>query len=111
MKRDYSLQSGPYDVALIKLTECSRLITGSDPSEELRELAGACRVSLLEVAMGQGQAEKALDNLRQAAAQGHWAMLKNLHLMTFWIPVLEKELQAMEPHEDFRYSARIRFNP
>ena len=52
--------------------------------------------------MGQGQAEKALDNLRQAARDGHWLMLKNLHLMTFWIPVLEKELQAVEPHENFR---------
>ena len=78
--------------------------SGSDPSEELRELSTACRVSLLEVAMGQGQAEKALDNLRQAAREGHWVMLKNLHLMTFWIPVLEKELQAMEPHENFRCS-------
>ena len=68
----------------------------------MRELSTACRVSLLEVAMGQGQAEKALDNLRQAAHEGHWVMLKNLHLMTFWIPVLEKELQAMEPHEAFR---------
>ncbi len=66
-------------------------------------MAAACHRSLAEVAMGQGQAEKALASLRQAASEGQWVCLKNLHLMTFWIPVLEKELQAMEPHDNFRY--------
>ncbi len=28
--------------------------------------------------------------------------LKNLHLMTFWIPTLEKELSALTPAEGFR---------
>ena len=55
-----------------------------------------------EVAMGQGQAEVALAKLHEAAEHGHWLCLKNLHLMTFWIPNLEKELQMLKPNENFR---------
>lgn len=40
--------------------------------------------------------------LSEAATQGHWLCLKNLHLMTSWLPVLEKQLQSLTPHQDFR---------
>ncbi len=76
--------------------------SGSDPSEELRELASALSRTLHEVAMGQGQAEVALEKLRLAASNGDWLCLKNLHLMTFWLPLLEKELQGLNAHEKFR---------
>ena len=68
---------------------------GSDPSEELRELAQRCRKQLYEVSMGQGQVEVALSNLHSAATEGDWLCLKNLHLMTHWIPSLEKELASI----------------
>lgn len=55
-----------------------------------------------EVAMGQGQADFAVEKLREAAKSGSWIFLKNLHLMTFWIPTLEKELQTLDLHQDFR---------
>ena len=65
--------------------------------------------------MGQGQNQLALDNLRQAAEHGQWVCLKNLHLMTFWIPVLEKELQKLEPNEKFRLwltaEPHLKFSP
>ena len=77
--------------------------SGSDPSEELRELSGKCQQTLHDVAMGQGQAEVAVAKLTSAARDGHWVCLKNLHLMTYWIPMLEKELQMLtNPHEKFR---------
>ena len=57
---------------------------------------------LHEVAMGQGQAEVAIEKLKQSAKSGSWLCLKNLHLMTFWIPNLEKELQMLNPDEKFR---------
>ena len=57
---------------------------------------------LHEVAMGQGQTEVALEKLHLAAEKGEWLCLKNLHLMTFWLPVLEKEVQALNQHENFR---------
>ena len=77
--------------------------SGSDPSEELIELSIKSNKSLLEVAMGQGQAEVAIEKIKIAAQEGSWLVLKNLHLMTFWIPTLEKELASLELHPDFKY--------
>ncbi|TRY75069.1 hypothetical protein TCAL_08574 [Tigriopus californicus] len=44
--------------------------SGSDPSEELGELASDAKQTLHEVAMGQGQADLALEKLALAAEQG-----------------------------------------
>ncbi|CAF1020652.1 unnamed protein product, partial [Adineta ricciae] len=77
---------------------------GADPSAELRDLAteitGKDRYS--EIAMGQGQMQVALDFLKKCSAQGSWLCLKNLHLVTPWLTTLEKELNALKPHKDFR---------
>ena len=72
------------------------ITSGSNPSEELRELATRCRQTLHEVAMGQGQVEAAVTRLRAAAADGGWLCLKNLHLMTHWLPSLDKELASLQ---------------
>lgn len=40
--------------------------------------------------MGQGQSVLAVQLLRDCARDGHWLCLKNLHLVTSWLPVLEK---------------------
>ncbi|XP_063237932.1 cytoplasmic dynein 2 heavy chain 1 [Bacillus rossius redtenbacheri] len=77
---------------------------GADPSEELRCLArasvGGDRYH--EVALGEGQVGAALERLRAAARAGDWLCLKNLHLMVSWLPALEKEIRALQPHQDFR---------
>ncbi|CAF2056597.1 unnamed protein product [Rotaria magnacalcarata] len=77
---------------------------GADPSAELRDLAmqitGKDRFS--EIAMGQGQMQVALDLLKKCSSQGTWLCLKNLHLVTPWLTTLEKELNALKPHKDFR---------
>ena len=78
--------------------------TGSDPSQELEEFAvrmvGPERYK--QIAMGQGQEEPALALLRECARSGEWLCLKNLHLAIAFLPSLEKELVALEPHEGFR---------
>ena len=78
--------------------------TGSDPSQELEEFAGRMvgPERFRQVAMGQGQAEPALALLRECAAKGDWLCLKNLHLSLSFLPILEKEIHALEPHESFR---------
>jgi len=43
-----------------------------------------------KVAMGQGQAEVAMQLLQECATNGEWLCLKNLHLVTAWLPALEK---------------------
>ena len=40
--------------------------------------------------MGQGQADIALQLLHDCGRNGEWLCLKNLHLVTSWLPVLEK---------------------
>ena len=77
---------------------------GADPSEELQEVAnevvGADKYH--QVAMGQGQADIALQHLHECSRNGEWLCLKNLHLVTAWLPTLEKvgfeqtHLQAWE---------------
>ncbi|XP_077984893.1 cytoplasmic dynein 2 heavy chain 1-like [Glandiceps talaboti] len=77
---------------------------GADPSQELQDLAsekvGPERYH--QVAMGQGQADIAMQLLHECSRNGDWLCLKNLHLVTAWLPALEKELNSLEPHEEFR---------
>lgn len=67
---------------------------GADPSHELAEAAGK-QINYREVAMGQGQAEIALAEISAAAKAGDWVCLKNLHLVTYWLPVLEKHINSI----------------
>uniref|UniRef100_H2SD75 Dynein cytoplasmic 2 heavy chain 1 n=1 Tax=Takifugu rubripes TaxID=31033 RepID=H2SD75_TAKRU len=52
--------------------------------------------------MGQGQADVALATLRECSQNGEWLCLKNLHLVTTWLPLLEKELNGLRPKAGFR---------
>ncbi|XP_019521077.1 PREDICTED: cytoplasmic dynein 2 heavy chain 1 [Hipposideros armiger] len=77
---------------------------GADPSQELQELANAERSGdcYHQVAMGQGQADLAIQMLKECAHNGDWLCLKNLHLVVSWLPVLEKELNTLQPKDTFR---------
>ncbi|KAM3875467.1 cytoplasmic dynein 2 heavy chain 1 [Diretmus argenteus] len=77
---------------------------GADPSQELTELAAATvgRDNYHEISMGQGQADVALAALRECSRNGDWLCLKNLHLVTAWLPLLEKELNVLQPKAGFR---------
>ncbi|XP_071951365.1 cytoplasmic dynein 2 heavy chain 1-like isoform X2 [Antedon mediterranea] len=77
---------------------------GADASEELQELADEVigNDKYHQVAMGQGQADIAMQLLHECARNGEWLCLKNLHLVTAWLPVLEKELNSLVTHENFR---------
>ncbi|KAK7096855.1 hypothetical protein V1264_003902 [Littorina saxatilis] len=78
--------------------------TGADPSQELQELANETigAECFHQVAMGQGQAEIAMQLLNQCSTSGEWLCLKNLHLVTAWLPTLEKVINTMKPHANFR---------
>ncbi|KAG7479776.1 cytoplasmic dynein 2 heavy chain 1 isoform X1 [Solea senegalensis] len=77
---------------------------GADPSQELAELAAETtgRDNYHEISMGQGQADVALAMLRECSRSGDWLCLKNLHLVTAWLPLLEKELNVLQPKAGFR---------
>ena len=52
--------------------------------------------------MGGGQNEIAIETMKDAAAKGDWVCFKNLHLVTPWLTVLEKEFKMLTPHKSFR---------
>ena len=98
LRRLYSTDTLPTEPILVVISP------GADPSQELQELADSVVGSdhYHQVAMGQGQADIAIQLLRDCSMKGEWLCLKNLHLVTTWLPTLEKELNALEPHENFR---------
>ncbi|EGR28544.1 hypothetical protein IMG5_173090 [Ichthyophthirius multifiliis] len=77
---------------------------GSDPSTELEEYAEQSigRQNFHSLSMGGNQNDLAIQKLKEAALNGHWLCFKNLHLVTSWLPILEKELKMLEPHKNFR---------
>jgi len=70
---------------------------GSDPSAELQEFAEQVigRAAYHELAMGGGQNDIAIETIKQAAIKGEWVCLKNLHLVTPWLSILEKEFKML----------------
>ncbi|CAG0920502.1 unnamed protein product, partial [Notodromas monacha] len=86
---------------------------GADPSQEISELAkhtfgnDAVKNRFIQVAMGQGQAEIALNSLTKCSVEGGWLMLQNLHLTVAWLSDLEQALGALQTagtqvHPDFK---------
>jgi dynein heavy chain 1 len=56
-----------------------------------------------KLAMGSSEgvatADKAVSN---AAATGSWVLIKNVHLAPAWLQSLEKRIDSLKPHPDFR---------
>ncbi|KAG5501524.1 hypothetical protein JKF63_03353 [Porcisia hertigi] len=79
--------------------------SGADPSIEIQDVATHLvgKERFVQLALGGGQTDNALQQMRRCAVQGDWLLLKNLHLVLGWASVLENELCSMPPpHEDFR---------
>ncbi|XP_018579489.1 cytoplasmic dynein 2 heavy chain 1 [Anoplophora glabripennis] len=79
-------------------------MSGSDPSSEITDLAENLfgKDQYMEVAMGEGQEPKAIKALQKCADSGSWLILKNLHLVTYWLPILSQNLKNLKAHEKFR---------
>jgi dynein heavy chain len=58
----------------------------------------------INISMGQGQESKAESIIRKFSHDGGWVMLQNCHLMSSWVPQLERLLEIVcdNAHEDFR---------
>lgn len=53
------------------------------------------------VALGQGQAPIATQLIEDGCREGSWVFLANCHLMTSWLPALDKIIEGLEtkqPH-------------
>eukprot|EP00798_Chlamydomonas_sp_ICE-L_P021926 gene21926-28972_t len=83
------------------------LSSGVDPTDNLRKLAVERNMSskFHTVALGQGQSPVATRLIEDGLREGHWVFLANCHLMTSWLPTLDKLIESFEsknPHENFR---------
>lgn len=72
---------------------------GSDTEKEKIK-----REKFVNISMGQGQEDKAIESLEKAAREGTWVFFQNVHLMEKWMKVFERKLEAVtvKANEDFR---------
>jgi len=85
------------------------LFPGVEPTKDIREIAvknnkNVLDNTLIEISMGQGQEERANKAIVQAAQDGNWVVLNNIHLMQTWTKQLELKLDEITStaHEEFR---------
>lgn len=99
----------PTVLQLLEQSSCERPILmvsqpELDPATELRGVAlkkwGAQKYQ--ELAIGRGSEQRALQAMRQAASQGQWLCVKNVHLVPEWLAQMEHELSEMPKSPEFR---------
>ena len=85
---------------------------GFDASYKVDNLVERMRVNCTNIAMGSNEgvtsADKAISN---AAQSGSWVLVKNVHLAPTWLQSLEKRMEALNPHSDFRLFLSMESNP
>merc|ERR1719428_2230910 len=77
------------------------LFPGTDPTPTVEALARKLGITeangrLVNISMGQGQEQVALNALNKGAKDGSWIMLQNIHLMQVWLKQLERCLEIIE---------------
>ena len=85
---------------------------GFDASYKVDLLVERQGAQCANIAMGSAEgltsADKAVSN---AAATGSWVLVKNVHLSPSWLQSLEKRLNALKPHMNFRLFLSMETNP
>jgi dynein heavy chain 1 len=85
---------------------------GFDASYKVDNLVERSRTSCTNIAMGSNEglatADKAISN---AAANGSWVLIKNVHLAPTWLQSLEKRMDSLKPHTDFRLFLSMESSP
>ena len=87
-----------YEVMSMKIPVFFVLFPGVDPTPAVEEVGKGFGKSILQgtftnISMGQGQEKKAINALQNAAKNGDWIMVQNVHLMTDWMKEFERELE------------------
>ena len=85
---------------------------GFDASYKVDGLVDRTKAQCTNIAMGSNEglasADKAVSN---AAATGSWVLVKNVHLAPTWLQSLEKRLNSLKPHPDFRLFLSMESSP
>jgi dynein heavy chain 1 len=76
---------------------------GFDASYKVDSLVERVGVRCTNIAMGSNEGLASADKAVSEAAQtGSWVLVKNVHLAPTWLQSLEKRMDALNPHKDFR---------
>ncbi|ERT02584.1 dynein heavy chain, cytoplasmic [Sporothrix schenckii ATCC 58251] len=85
---------------------------GFDASYKVDNLVERMNVRCTNIAMGSAEglasADKAVSN---AAQMGSWVLVKNVHLAPTWLQSLEKRMESLNPHADFRLFLSMESSP
>ena len=85
---------------------------GFDASYKVDNLVERQNAQCANIAMGSNEGITAADKaIGSAAANGSWVLVKNVHLTPSWLQSLEKRLNALKPHEDFRLFISMETSP
>ena len=87
-------------------------VPGYDASYRVDNLVRDSGARCASVAMGSQEGFTQADQaVALAARQGTWVLLKNVHLAPTWLGQLEKKLQTLNPHRNFRLFLTMEANP
>lgn len=76
---------------------------GFDASFKVDNVVGRRKQRCINVAMGSNESLSSADKgISEAAATGAWVFIKNVHLALTWLQGVEKRLDTLKPHADFR---------
>ncbi|RVE41395.1 hypothetical protein evm_013956 [Chilo suppressalis] len=83
------------------------LSTGTDPAADLLKFADKMKMGkrFESISLGQGQGPLAENMMRIGCDFGNWVFFQNCHLSPSWMPVLELNVEHIQPelvHKDFR---------
>ncbi|KAL8448487.1 hypothetical protein Emed_003748 [Eimeria media] len=85
------------------------LFPGVDPTPIIESIAKSknCTAEngkFFNISMGQGQEDRAIAAVEEAASNGGWVVLQNVHLMQDWLKRFQRTLEAVSTtaHRDFR---------
>jgi dynein heavy chain 1 len=85
---------------------------GFDASYKVDNLVERSSATCTNIAMGSNEglasADKAISN---AAANGSWVLVKNVHLAPTWLQSLEKRMDSLKPHSNFRLFLSMESSP
>lgn len=112
---DDFIEQTPFDIDEIYAETSSQtpiffvLFPGVDPTPDVERLGNKIGISIsngkfINISMGQGQEERAIDELEKASKNGTWIFLQNVHLMQNWLKTFERKLEefSVGANDNFR---------
>ncbi|KAI0484690.1 dynein heavy chain, N-terminal region 1-domain-containing protein [Xylariaceae sp. FL0804] len=85
---------------------------GFDASYKVDNLVERVRTRCTNIAMGSNESLASADKAVSNAAQvGNWVLIKNVHLAPTWLQSLEKRMESLNPHSDFRLFLSMESSP